>query len=85
MVICVKNVIVEEEKEHPGGKPIPCMLGVLHHLMRKSEETVEEVLGKHLDLREGVGQKKKKKHHFFVLHNSVFAQSNIEDQATYLW
>jgi hypothetical protein len=55
MVICVKNVIVEEEKEHPGGKPIPCMFGVLHHLMKKSEETVEEVLGKHLDLREGVG------------------------------
>lgn len=28
MVICVKKVIVEEEKEHPGGKPIPCMFGV---------------------------------------------------------
>jgi hypothetical protein len=73
MVICVKNVIVEEEKEHPGGKPIPCMFGVLHHLMKKSEETVAEVLGKHLDLREGVGQKKKKQQ-FFVLHNSGFAQ-----------
>jgi hypothetical protein len=73
MVICVKNVIVEEEKEHPGGKPIPCMFGVLHHLMKKSEEIVAEVLGKHLDLREGVDQKKKK-HQFFVLHNSGFAQ-----------
>lgn len=55
MVICVKNGIVEEEKEHPGGKPIPCVFGVLHHLMKKSEEIVAEVLGKHLDLREGVG------------------------------